>query len=254
MKIRDVLPFCTAIQSVCLFFGLLSIRTSAHEVWIEDTPEGKLVVRFAEYGDDFEKSPGALDAMHLRSAWSERNDSNAPAAGGATPSREEREKQVLRQDKAQTFEITKGSDHFLLNGASANKQAEAEADFAVMGVPGTAEKPARKPFFYARWQPEGGGAVQPSLDFDLVPTGNAGEACVYFRGKPVPGAKVTFYPPSAAEQELTSDDAGKVHFDDSKPGFYLLAASHHREAITGFSRGIAYGALSHNCSLTWRKK
>ncbi len=51
------------------------VQTAAgHEVWIEDTPEGNLVVRFAEYGEKFAVSPGALDALTLPFAWT-------PAAG-----------------------------------------------------------------------------------------------------------------------------------------------------------------------------
>lgn len=240
-------------QGLCLaLLSAFSLSAQAHEVWIEDTPDGKLVVRFAEYGDDFEKSPGALDALNPISAWSVRGGSQE-SASSAPKSREEKERQLLAQEKAETTEIRKNSDHFLLVGLTPAKPAQIESDFTVMGAPGTAEKPARKPLFYARWQPAGAPAMKPSLNFDIVRTGKDGEAQVFFRGKPLPAVKVQFHPPAGAEQDLISDADGFIHFDESKPGFYLIVGAHQREASAGFSRGVAYDALSHNCTLSWRK-
>src|SRR5262249_16352751 len=118
---------------------------------------------------------------------------------------------------------------------------------------GDPEKPARKPYFYARWQPPGAGPAKPGLNFDLVPTGTAGEVGVYFRGKPLAGVKVTLYPPAEAEQTLVSDDQGLVHFSVRKPGLYRLAGAHQRENVSGFFGGKPYDVISHNCSLAWRQ-
>jgi hypothetical protein len=257
MKTKNILPPNLVYYFVLvLLIGVLSVSAPAHEVWIEDTPDGQLVVRFAEYGDDFEKSPGPLDALNPLSAWSSRTETlkeGAAAGKGGPESRQGHERQDLGMDSAETVQIKKNKDHFLLVGLSSTKAAQMESDFTVMGTPENSEKPARKPFFYARWQPPGAIASQPSLNFDIVPTGNAGEARVFFRGKPLPAVKVKFHPPEGAEEELISDNAGLIHFDDSKPGFYLLCAAHQREATSGFSRGKAYDVISHNCSLSWRK-
>jgi len=211
--------------ALCAF----AAASPAHEVWIEDTPGGQLVVRFAEYGDDFEKSPGALDMVSLPAAWT----------SGA-------------EGKVTLFEVQKKADHFLLVNAAPAQAVQAETGFAVMGKAGNPEKPARKPFFYARWHAAGAGAAEPALIFDIVPTGTAGEARVFFRGKPLAEAKVKLHLPNFEEKELTSDAEGRVRFDASKPGFYMLSVAHQREATPGFSGGKAYDAVSHNCSLAFR--
>lgn len=57
------------LRGLGLFLAVAAFATHAlaHEVWIEDTPDGQLIVRFAEYGEKFEKSPGALDALSIPS-------------------------------------------------------------------------------------------------------------------------------------------------------------------------------------------
>jgi hypothetical protein len=215
-------PFLSLLSLLATF----ALRSSAHEVWIEDTPEGRLVVRFAEFGNDYEKSPGALDALGL------------PAAFGFGP-----------EGKLSVLATEKKADHFLLASASPKDAAHLETAFGVMGG---GDKPARKPFFYARWQPAGAGAAKPALTFDLVPTGQPGEARITLRGQPLPGAKATAYLPDGSEKELTADDAGLVRVAVEIPGLYLLACKHQRETQNGFSGGRAYDSISHNCSLAWR--
>lgn len=231
----------------------LTLQATAHEVWIEDTPEGHLYVRFAEYGDDLEKSPGALDALTPPFAW---KDAAAPVAseesapGGEAPARV---REAIAAGRVSTIPAQKKSDGYLLEGASARNATQLETGFTVMGKPGDAEKPARKPFFYARWHTAESGAAKPALNFDLVPTGENGKVCVYFRGKPLAGVKVTLYPPAEPEVELVSDERGVVSFTTKKPGLYMMAAAHQRESIPGFFGGKQYDAVSHNCSLSWRQ-
>jgi len=209
-----------------LFASLLAVA-SAHEVWIEDTPDGQLVVRFAEFGDDYEKSPGHLDAL------------DQPRAFAFSP-----------EGKAGVLDVKKLADGFALAGASPKTSAFAEAGFQVMGG---GDKAARRPIFYARWHVPGAKAAEPALNFDLVPTANAGEARVTFRGKPLPGVKVTAYLADGSEQELTADAEGLVRVTATKPGLYLIAGKHQREDQAGFANGKAYAAVSHNCSLAWRQ-
>lgn len=199
---------------------------AAHEVWIEES-EGKLVVRFAEYGEAFEKSPGHLDTLSVSGAWTLGDD------GKPTP-----------------FEVQKKADHFLLVSASPAKGVQAEAGFAVMK---RGEGPARKPNFYARWHHAAAGPAKPALVFDIVPTGTAGEVQVFFRNRPLAEAKITLVSPDGKEQELTADKDGKAKFTPDKSGNYLLYCKHQREDIAGFSGGVAYDALSHNCSLLWKQ-
>ncbi|MEZ0389808.1 MAG: hypothetical protein ACAI34_22200 [Verrucomicrobium sp.] len=218
-----ILP--TLLLSTLLALPSLS---RAHEVWIEDTKDGKLVVRFAEYGEEYEKSPGHLDALATPEAW---------AAGP--------------DGKPKAFAVEKKADHYLLVDAKPEQGVQAEAAFAIMK---RGEGPARKPVFYARWHHAKAGAAAPALTFDIVPTATPGEVQVFFRGKPVPEAKVNFVPPAGKEEELTSDKEGKVKFTLGSAGNYLLYCKHQREETAGFSGGVEYSAVSHNASLIWKKE
>lgn|GEM_PF-413404 len=253
--------YCSSLMKTRRFlapvFALLVSASfaPAHELWIEDTPTGELVIRFAEYGGDYEKSPGALDSIILPFAWAPSVEAPEPAlaADGKSESRLSKEARAIKEGKVEAFDVQKKTDHYLLVGARPEQAAQVETGFTVMGNGGDASKPARKPYFYARWQPANAGPAKPGLNFDIVPTGTAGEACVYFRGKPLEGVKVKLYPPAEAEQELTSDKDGKIHFSVAKPGLYLLAAARQRETVNGFFGGKAYDVASHNCSLAWRQ-
>jgi hypothetical protein len=219
MKLRTITSLLT------ILFTTLS-NLQAHEVWIEDTQEGGLVVRFAEFGGEYEKSPGALDSLSLPTAFT-----------------------FGSEGKPKTAPTERKSDHFLLVDLSPKSSAHIETAYDVMGG---GDKPARKPFFYARWHTIDAGAAKPALTFDLVPTSKPGEIHVTFRGKPLPGAKIIAYLPGGAEEELTADAEGLVRVAVEKPGFYLLVGKAQREAQNGFWGGRAYDTLSHNCSLAWR--
>ncbi|MDB6175482.1 MAG: hypothetical protein JWL59_4793 [Chthoniobacteraceae bacterium] len=231
----------------------LAFPAYAHEVWIEDTPDGRLFVRFAEYGEKFEKSPGALDALTLPFAWTPGAETKAGENKTGEELRAGKEEREIRAGKVQAFEVQKNADGFLLAGAQASMPVQIETGFTVMGKPGDPAKPARKPFFYARWQSTPAVAAQPALNFDLVPTGTPGKVCVYFRGQPLAGVNVKLYSPAEADQELKSDTEGAVYFTATKPGLYLLAAAHQREVMPGYFGGKAYDVISHNCSLSWRQ-
>jgi hypothetical protein len=129
-------------------------ETRAHTVWIEPL-DGKLVVRFAEPGNSYEKSPGHLDGLSAPAAFTVIT--NAPVV----------------------VESPKSTNRFALVNAPSTNQAGVESIFTV--------RAARKPYFYARWQPAGLGAGTPMLTFDLVPTGKPGKVRVYFRGRPLGG-------------------------------------------------------------------
>lgn len=216
MQIRPVLSILAALLATAPL-------SPAHEVWIEDTTEGTLVIRFAEYGEEYEKSPGHLDALKTPEAWTSGEDG-----------------------KPKTFDVQKKPDHYLLLGAKPANTAQAEAAFTVMK---RGEGPARRPIFYARWHPAQAGAATPALTFDIVPTATPGEVQVYFRGQPLPEVKVYVVDPAGKESELTADKDGKVKTDLSAPGNHLLYCKHQREETRGYSGGVAFDAVSHNASL-----
>lgn len=220
------LPF---FKHSLLILGLAlgsAVSAFAHSVWLEDTPDGQLVLRFGEFGDEFEKSPGHLDEMGYPVTWT-------PGADG----------------KPALFKVEKKSDHYLLLSAAPTQAALAETDYLVLA---SKDKPGRKPLFYARWH-VGSAAAVPALNFDIVPTGEPGTVRVYFRGKPLPDVKITVHVPKGENQELVADKEGVAHFATPMPGLYLLTCAHQREPTPGFSGGLSYEMVSHNCSLAWRQ-
>lgn len=202
----------------------------AHSVWIEDTPDRQLVIRFGEPGDDYEKSPGYLDHLSQPVAWRTGDD-----------------------DKPAVIAVEKKSDHFLLVSAGPATAAFGETRFPVMK---RGSRPASWPQFYVRWHPANASAPaarSPALTLDIVPTENAGEFRVHFRGQPLAGAKVTArHLGTYAEEELTAGDDGIIHFTTKDPGLVLLT-SNHKETTPGFAAGVAYDVTSHNTALAWRQ-
>ncbi len=219
------LRFLTLILAVVL-------PAAAHSVWIEPSPEGVLVIRFAEPDGKFEKSPGHLDSLTPPLAW-KIGDTNTPVR----------------------LDVQKERDRFVITGSVQTDAVQTETAFAVMGARGPASGGAgRKPNFYARWQPDLQTEAVPALTLDLVPTGKPGEVRLLFRGQPVAGKAATFRTPDEKEVELTTDTDGLLRFSSSQPGLHLLTVAHHRETQPGFHGGKAYELNSHNASLTWVQK
>ncbi len=202
-----------------LFIAAAS-TVSAHTIWIEPK-DGQLVVRFAEPGTAFEKSPGYLDSLSPPVTF------------------------MVVTNSPKRADAQKKADHFVIAGTTVTNVAGVETTFTVRG--------GRKPIFYARWQPENGGASTPLLTLDLVPTGKPGEVRAYFRGKPLPNAVATLRGPDEKDHEITADAEGFLHFDAKEPGQYLLTIPHYREPqpLPGFYGGVAYKEDSHNAALTW---
>jgi hypothetical protein len=208
-------------------FSFLPGLAQAHSVWIEELPNGQLCVRFAQWGDEYEKSPGHLDSFATVSGW---------AFDG--------------EGKPTLFDVEKKKDQFFLAQADAAKPAFAQAPFAIRKLHD--DKPARAPIFYCRWQPEGTSAGTPSMTMDVVPTGKPGEARVFFRGKPLADVEVLFFNPAFDEQKLKTDAEGIVRAPDiSKPGPYLLAVARYSEELPGFFNGVPFAITSHSASLSW---
>ncbi len=200
----------------------------AHNVWIEDLPAGRLVIRFGEPGDKTETSPGYLDNLALPAAWKSGGDGEAAS-----------------------LVVEKKSDHFLLVGIDPADTACGETRFPVMK---RSDRPASWPQFYMRWHPAGAPApAAPTLTLDILPAGAPGEFRVLFRGRPLAGAQVGVdHLGAGAGANLTADDAGLVRYRTTTPGLVLLT-SNHKETSPGFAAGAAYEVTSHNAALTWRQ-
>jgi hypothetical protein len=216
-----------SLRSGILATLLLASTALAHSVWVEPGPDGALVVRFGELDGEVEKSPGHLDSLET-------------PIGVVLPVSEE----------APALASVKKSDHFTLGSAKPDQALVAETAFPVMAFEG---RPARRPIFYSRWLPAGADktAGQASLTLDIVPSGNPGEARVYFRGKPLPDTKARLNAPNGSHTPLKTDAEGLVKFTCDEPGRWVLTVPGYSEELPGFSGGRAYAIVSHNASLTW---
>ena len=227
------LPKLIMIRSLIALtaFSFLPLAATAHSLWVEELPDNAgLGVRFAQWGDEYEVSPGNLDAFVQVSGWT-LDDKGQP----------------------QLFEVAKKKDHFFLGKVDGTRPTFAQAQFMVRKL--HEDKPARAPIFYCRWQPEGAGAGTPAMTMDIVPTGKPGEARVYFRGKPLGGVELLFFSPKVSDQKLQADAEGFVRAPDiSKPGQYLLAVARYSEELPGFFNGVPFGITSHSASLYWTVK
>lgn len=202
----------------------------AHSVWLEDTADRQLVIRFGEPGDDFERSPGHLDRLSLPIAWTPGSDSDA---------------------KPTPLVVEKKSDHFLLAGAAPTAGACGETRFPVMK---RGSRPASWPHFYVRWQPAGAPPpAAPALTFDLIPTATLDEFRLCLRGQPLPATKITVrHFGDDTEETVITDAKGIARFTTNTPGLVLLTANY-KEPLSGFDGGLAYDVTSHNVALAWRQ-
>lgn len=211
-----------------LFCGMVAFGSfaHAHSVWVEALTDGVVGIRFGEPDGKVETSPGRLDGVVVTQAF-----------------------MIAKDDarKTQSCATAKQKDHFTMQGGAKEAVNCAVVIHDVIFPEG---KPGRLPVFYARWAPSLSESGTPALTLDIVPTGKAGEARIYFKGKPLGGLKLTLHTP-AAEKELEADAEGVVKFESATSGFHLLTIGRHSEPLAGFHGGKAYEVTSHNASLAW---
>lgn len=218
------------LKTAALALGFLATHALAHQMWIEPlTSPDRMVVRFGEFGDTVEKSPGYLDQLSPVLAW-------VPAANPAS--------------EATILSSSKKEDHFLLSAEGPQPAGVlAQTGFPVMGK---ADAPGRLPLFYIRFHAAGPQAAaadsQPAMTLDLVPEGN-NSVRVYFRSKPVPNATLTLMT-EGKESPLTADAEGRVTLPPCPAGPVLLTTNQ-KEDLAGNHLGKAYTITSHNASLSW---
>ena len=204
----------TLLTLASLVLSLAS--ATAHSVWIEPLPTGELVLRFAEWGEDFEKAPGPLAALSPAQVL-------APAAITAT----------LK------------TDHILLEKTQASQVAVITTGFTVMK--------RRLPLFHARWWPAASGKSTPLTKLDLVPGDKPNEVTAYFDGKPMAaGIELKLRSPTGPTLTLTTNDQGTVTLPTAtEKGLHQLSLAKHSEQKPGELNGTPYDITSHNASLTW---
>ncbi len=195
-------------------------------LWIEDTPEGGLAVRFGQFGRLLETSPGHLDALPALAVWK--------TGSGDRPPR---------------LALEARHDGLIVTGASADWAVQAEdLSVAVIHADGL---PGRKPMLYARWQPKGAAVTEPSLNLDIVLQPENGVARVFFRGLPLAGARVELLAAGSGPSELVADEAGYLNLPSLSAGLHQLVCSH-TEKLPARVGGKSYGGTRHWSTLTFR--
>ena len=214
--------------SSILLIHLIQLSCYGHSVYFDENKSSKIKIRFGEFQDEYEESPGYLDSLDTISAW-KIDDKNEP----------------------EKLETKKQINGFSINAINSDNIA-AQTGFPVMAR----QDQARKPYFYARWCPSFKSKSTPSLTLDIVPNGKEGEVKVFFRGKTLSGIKLKLYSPDYNEVELVSDKNGLVVFKDSlkSKGIYMLKIARYSEKVSGYDQGKLYEIMSHNCSLSWNQK
>jgi len=214
--------------SSILLFNLIQLSSYGHSVYFDENKNSEIKLRFGEFQDEYEESPGYLDSLDAINAW-KINDKNEP----------------------EKLDIEKQKNGFSLTAQNSDNIA-AQTGFPVMAR----TDQTRKPYFYARWCADFKRKSIPTLTLDIVPNGQEGEVKVYFRGKPLNGIKLNLYTPDYDKIELISDKNGIVLFKENikSKGIYMLKIARYSENITGFDQGKLYKIISHNCSLNWNQK
>ena len=199
----------------------------AHHVWLEQ--DGKTVkLQFGEFGlSQRETTPGLLDKFV------------APRA-------------TLIGAKGETaLTLEKTAKGYVVGGASlAAGDAIVAEDNAYPGWETTKDgKTSQHIWIPAARLATNFTAQQPKLALDIVPTGATGEFKVFYKGKPLPKAKVNAIVPSGWTKEVESDDTGAVKFDLPWKGSYVLETEH-TDKTAGERAGLQYASASHTTSLT----
>jgi uncharacterized GH25 family protein len=199
----------------------------AHHIWLEQ--DGKVVkLQFGEFAlNQRETTPGLLDKF---------------GAPGAT---------LLGAKGERALKLEKTAKGYVVSGATpaAGESIVAEDNAYPSWETTEGGKKLNHIWIPAARLATGFAAQQPKLALDLVPTGVAGEFKVFYKGKPLPKAKVNAIVPSGWSKEVESDDTGAVKFDLPWKGTYVLETEH-TDKTAGERAGLQYASASHTTSLT----
>ena len=198
----------------------------AHHVWLEQ--DGKTVkLQFGEFGENQrETTPGLLDKFVAPKAL------------------------LVSGQGERELKLEKTAKGYVVGGAPTAGEAIVVED---NGYPSWETKQDGKTSQHI-WVPAARlatsvAAQQPKLALDIVPSGAAGEFKVFYKGQPLPKAKVNAVIANGWSKEAVSDENGAVKFDLPWKGMYVLEA-HHTDNTGGERAGLQYASASHTTSLT----
>lgn len=223
-------------KTVPFAFALLAMAgaAQAHQLWIEQPAGQNAQIRFGEYGDNLrETSPGLLDKFGgptgtlVSSKGDKASDAVKTGTGFTLPFKAAQGDSIVAEDtKYPLYKFKRGDQE----GASwYHPAARLVTDFAQQ---------------------------EPKLALDLVPAGKAGEFQLFFRGKPLPKAKVEMVTQSGWAKEGVTDEHGKVEFDMPWKGTYVAEVAHKDETPgerQGANGAEKYTVVNYVTSVTYVK-
>jgi uncharacterized GH25 family protein len=202
-----------SFKTIAFVTGMLLLGSAqAHHVWIEQPGPGQKAGNatffFGEFGGNLrEASPGLLDkfpqpvAVKLSAKGEQTLPVSKTASGFAISARAAKGESIVAEEPAYPISERKDGDKTLRS--LYHPAARLVTDFA---------------------------RQDPKLTLDLVPTGNAGkdgvEVQAFYKGQPLPKAKVEVITASGWSQTHYSDEAGKLRLQMPWRGTYVLALSH----------------------------
>lgn len=224
-RLRTSAALCAAL---CAGFAFTSAQ--AHQVWLEQDAQGAKLY-FGEFGENLrEASPGLLDKFV-------KPTGQKVSARGAEP-----------------LQVSKTPNGFALAGRAARGESLiAEENTYPVSERKQGDKVTRSIYVPAARLVTDTAKQEPKLTLDLVPTGTLAAGSVevqaFYKGKPLPKAKVAVVTASGWAQEHHADDAGKLTVSLPWRGTYVLEMSH-SDATAGERGAEKYDRASYVTSLT----
>jgi len=230
MRSHFCAPFLRA-PLLALLLALTAAHANAHHVWIEQDAQGAKLY-FGEFGENLrEASPGLLDKF------------GKPAA------------QKISAKGAEPLDISKTPTGFALASRAAAGESLVVEDAA---YPSFAVRMADKPGARGIYVPAARLVTslakhEPKLTLDLVPTGPATQGSLelqaFYKGQPLPKAKVEVITASGWGKEHHTDAEGKIRITMPWQGTYVLEMSY-SDTAGGERGGERYERASYVTSLT----
>lgn len=219
-----------SLRAIALVASLLMLGTAqAHHVWIEQNAQGAQLF-FGEFGENMrEVSPGLLDKF-----------------GGPVAQR-------ISARGSEPLQVSKTATGFGLSARAAKGESLVAEDPAYPSFEIKGDKPGRGIYVPAARLVTGLGKQEPKLTLDLVPTGVSGkdgaEFQAFYKGQPLPKAKVEVITASGWAQTHHTDAQGKINVSLPWRGTYVLEMSH-ADRSAGERAGEKYDRASYVTSLT----
>lgn len=219
----------TSFTAIAL--AVAAFAAQAHHVWIEQDAKGATLY-FGEFGDNLrEASPGLLDKFGKPTAQ------RLSAKGDAT------------------LDVSKTAGGFTLGPrAGKGESIVAEENTYPTTERKDGDKTTRSIYVPAARLVTDLSQQAPKLTLDLVPTGQSGKDGVefqaFYKGQPLPKAKVELINSSGWGKEFHTDDAGKISVKLPWRGTYVLEMSHRDNTAGERGNGDKYDRASYVTSLT----